>query len=379
MTVLSEKTTAKERAAIKRRQTIEKGQKQSGNIKGLEHEPTINPLDYQLDLIKALNYYNIAYDDKEKAKWVIEYVGKPFSKALSSVPDYEFHTLGSLVRLKTRDQFLDEKDLEYIESQITKLSSYRVKEKKDESVKPVQAKVSVADRINSAAVQHVAEFDGMLDDYLTGGNLPDFAGYIKSNELSPGIIRVIPKFYETVTNEIRAALNGDTELLEGYSNFTNFKLRKLLKVYESISEVCGLQAKAVKVARKPRVQKEKPATELVKKIIAMKEYEPLGLKSELFTKLINSSEVRVYNTKYRKLMVYRAAEGQKISVKGTSLIGWDTVLSNSKTIRKPEVVLKDLIGLGKREFIKAYRELTSKEQPVTGRLSADCIILKVLS
>lgn len=53
--------------------------KKRQKIKDLQHkmlggdEPTINPINYQLTLIQALNYYNIYSSDSDKKNLVIIY------------------------------------------------------------------------------------------------------------------------------------------------------------------------------------------------------------------------------------------------------------------------------------------------------------------
>jgi len=64
-----------ERRNLKRREVAEKATLVFGTGKG-SLEPTIRPLSYKPDLLKALNYYNAAYDSKDKRKWTMAYVGK---------------------------------------------------------------------------------------------------------------------------------------------------------------------------------------------------------------------------------------------------------------------------------------------------------------
>ena len=62
------KLTAGEKRAIKRRETATKMDEVFGTGKG-SAEPTINPLDYAASMARALNYYNVAFDNKDKRKW----------------------------------------------------------------------------------------------------------------------------------------------------------------------------------------------------------------------------------------------------------------------------------------------------------------------
>jgi len=44
------------------------------------NEPSLRIMEYQLDLMRALNYYNVQHDDKEKKKWFIGYIAKSDKK-----------------------------------------------------------------------------------------------------------------------------------------------------------------------------------------------------------------------------------------------------------------------------------------------------------
>jgi hypothetical protein len=107
----------------------------------------------------------------------------------------------------------------------------------------------------------------------------------------------------------------------------------------------------------------------------MNEFAEMGLKSEHPTKLVNADEVWIYNTKYRRLTVYKPADSGLLTVKGTTMINFDITTSISKTLRKPEVI-KDFASMGKRALNTAFKQLTTKPSKPNGRINEECIILK---
>jgi hypothetical protein len=126
----------------------------------------------------------------------------------------------------------------------------------------------------------------------------------------------------------------------------------------------------------PRKRKEKPAGVVVAKMKFKKEDTEYGIKSVIASSIVNSQELWVFNTKYKKLQVYRASDPKGLSVKGTTVIGYDPSNSGSRTLRKPELV-SSYQGMGKRPINSAYKALTTKEQAVNGRINEECILLKV--
>jgi len=379
------KMTAGERRAAKRREQIAKGAALSGMGKGSK-EPTINPLNYVASLLEALNYYNGAFDSKEKKKWTLAYVGKGKTQGIEELPDYEFHSIGTVIRLKDREQPLQDKELGYIEKRLEELYDLAKKERKVSSIKakpdaepePAKVTVSIQDRIAIKASEVAGEFDGMIDDFVLYDKEPDFAAYLKANNISPQVSRLIPKMYDKTITELEEALLGeDKQLVEGYSNFTKVKLRKLRKFYEAIGPACEQQVVSAKAVRKPRARKEKPASVIAAKVKYMREFAEFGLKSETPSKIVGASEVWVYNTKYKKLQAYRAEDNGALTVKGTTIIGYSVAQSGSKTLRKPETV-KDYVAMTKRSFATAFKSLKTKESAVNGRINEDCVILKVI-
>lgn len=383
---VEKKMTASERRAQKRKEQIEKGQRLSGTFKG-SNEPVISQDNYMSDLLRALNYYNSAYDTKDKRKWTLAYVGKAKAKELEELPDFDFHSIGTVIRLKERQQFLAEKEEAFIEKRLGELfekaknfkaKSSSIKPAADE--KPVKPVVSIQDRIAMKASEVAGEFDGMMDDYSLYDKEPDFASYLKANDISPQVSKLIPPFYDNIIAELKEALLGkDKQLVEGYSHWSKVKLRRMLKAYESIADVCAQQAVSAKAAkvRKPRMKKEKPASVIAKNVKYMKEFTELGLTSEKPEKLVGCSEVWIYNTKYKRIQVYRGVGSDgKMTVKGSSIIGYEVASSGQKTMRKPEEV-KNFVSMTKRTFDTAFKALKTKESAVNGRINAECIILKV--
>ena len=104
----------------------------------------------------------------------------------------------------------------------------------------------------------------------------------------------------------------------------------------------------------------------------MKEFAELNLKSVSPMDIIGSSELWVYNTKYRKLSVYKG----DLTVKGTSIIGYEISGTDSKSLRKPEEFFK-ATEIGKRSLGTAFKSLTTKTSTPNGRINDDCVLIGV--
>ena len=378
------KQTPTERRALKRREAASKAEAVFGTGKG-SAEPKINPLTYQIDLMHALNYYNAAIDQKTKRKWTMAYVGKT-STDFDELSDWEFHSIGTIIRLHQRDVYLEDNEINYIDSRLKEMRQInkdkkakalaKIANSEDGIVKPI---ITVKDRAAEAVSNHIGEINCIIDEFIINDTDVDIASYLKSNEVSAQVTKLIPQAFEKQLLELQEVLEGtDKQLVEGYSNIKKVKLKKLIAIYQSINNACQQQTVIVKAARKPRAHKEKPASILASKVKFMKEFTQLGLKSVLPVNIVGSSELWIYNTKYKKLQVYRSLNGTKFSIKGTSILNYEVASSVAKTIRKPELI-KDYVNMTKKIFGTEFKSLSTKESAVNGRINEDCIILKVFA
>ena len=123
---------------------------------------------------------------------------------------------------------------------------------------------------------------------------------------------------------------------------------------------------------------------IVKKLKYAVNFPELGLASLHPTDIVYANEVWVYNTKTRKVGVYKAKNidprnmqraGTGIMVKGTTLQDFDEESSVQKTLRKPPEMIKNFDG-GKLKCKKSFEELTTTPTKLNGRFNEHTIILR---
>ena len=93
-------------------------------------------------------------------------------------------------------------------------------------------------------------------------------------------------------------------------------------------------------------------------------------------KIIDATQVWIFNTKDRFLYKYTSTGG--LLVKGTTLQEFDEANSFKKKIRKPDVILPEVLNGGKVKLRKLMDTIAAKEGKVTGRINKDMIILRVI-
>jgi len=368
----------------KRKQLIEKADRM---MKGVERQ--LNPDNYMRDLISALNYYNANHDDKEKKKWLISHLAKTDKKLaveLLKVDEYHFRYAGILARLMDGGSELEEKEANYFNERIAKLkeqvgSRQKSQDKLDKKTADALAAaapsnvISIQQRMEEKARELASEIDGAIDDFMINKK-NDFStkNYLLANLVAAPIAKRIGEMYVATAAELRGAIEGtDEQLVEGYSHFTKRELKKFAEFVEGIISDCNQQVQTAKANRAPRKRKEKPASVQVARMKYLKEFAELNLKSVKPESIINSTEVWVYNTKYRRISVYKAENGA-LAVKGTTILGFSVTESKQFTLRKPADFFKGLT-IGKRPLNAKMKTLTTKSAVPNGRINEETIIL----
>jgi hypothetical protein len=341
-------------------------------------EPVVDLERYTSSFNAALMYYNEHHDNKEKRKWALTYIAKMDKKLAVEInkidADWEFRSYGTLARILMRGSILQEKENAWMTTRLEQLKNLipvgNVSNVVEENKTNV---VSIQDRILEKAREIAGEIDGNIDDFVLAGCPKDFKISVTIKALNAPIAKHISSFYVKQKKELEEVLEGkDEQLVEGYSNFNKTQLKRFLALIDSI--VGDAEQVKKTVVRKPRARKTKPAAEVVKRLKFKKADETYGIESIAPYKIIGSSELWVFNTKYKKLQVYRAIDNDTLTVKGTTILNYNTTTSASKTLRKPEMV-KDYAKMGKRALNTAYKDIKTKPTVPNGRVNEECIIM----
>jgi hypothetical protein len=371
--------TAKRKQLIARTERMTKG-----------FEVTINPDHYMRDLIMALNYYNSNHDDKDKKKWFITHyakIDKKLAVELLKVDEQHFRTAGVLARMIEGGSVLQESEMRHLTENTDKLLAQITKRQKSQDAKDkkdaVAAKdaspsnvISIQQRMEEKAHDLAGEIEGAIDDFVLGGCKSDFSAknYLLANQVAGPIAKRIGELFVNTAKELREAIEGnDEQLVEGYSHFNKRELKKFAEFVDGIISDCNQMVQTAKANRAPRKRKEVSPTKQVARMKFMREFAELNLKSVKPENIIGSTEVWFYNTKYRRIGVYRA-EGTTLSVKGTTIIGFDIKESKAFTLRKPEEFFKGL-AMGKRALTNAMKTLKTKPSAPNGRINEETILI----
>jgi len=196
--------------------------------------------------------------------------------------------------------------------------------------------------------------------------------------IAPQMVNDIKQIWQRKLAEFEQAVDGKTpDLVQGYGFLSKIQLRNCVKFCELVISDCGTYQQIKKVERKPRAVKAMPPEKRAAKFKCITEFAELKLKGLPAASLVDKAEAWLYDTKKRKL-IHLVADSlvQSFTIKSNSVIGYSTVESQQKTLRKPADVLKLMSAAGKPAARRIYKDLTTTETAFNGRGTENLIILK---
>ena len=359
------------------------------NVMGGEPAWRAQPTENRISaLSKAFSWYNYFYGKKDAREMIVNYLEAQDRKAdvrlLKGVPDSAIRlTTGWLCRMKMVGLQLDEHEEIKLDNLLREvLASKQQVVVEAQSTDDEPAKPNIQDRLREKVSECSAELEGMFDEFMMAGAKMS-ADYkpimmIRGMNVAPQMISVISHHWKARLEEFEQAVEGkDSQLVEAYNFLTKIQLRNCVKFCEAVINDCGAYVQIKKVERKPRKVRAVPPEKRAAKFKIQAEFAELKLKSLSAASLVDRAEAWLYDTKKRKLIHLVAdSHTQAFTVKNNSIIGFSTVETQQKTVRKPADVVKAVQAAGKPAARKIYKDLTTTETPWNARGTENLIILK---
>jgi hypothetical protein len=368
---------------VKKRKTI---LPRGADARHLGAEPTwedlqfLNESELLVREMAALNWYNYFFDAKDARKFILEFMEtvnmpKVTMTMFNRLPDSQINsTTSALARMYVMG-WEDSERRKKVESRIMDLcrkgADLVAEDKKQAAVKAVvPQKLPVNELINN--------IEQMIDE--ESESLSGFYEWLKNRNAKPTDVRGVIDYYAGWFAELVEASerNADPQLKEAYAYMTKKQLKERVDLFSGIIADCEsyLSNSRKSVVRKPRKTKPKTADKLVGKLKFQKEHTELKIVSVDPTKIIGARELWVFNTKYNVLAHYISDQG--LSVKGTTLQGFNEEGSQQKKLRKPADTLPLITGSTAKAAERAFENLKTKEASTNGRINEFTVILRAI-
>ena len=359
------------------------------NALGMEPTWTRQPIDNRFSaLSKAFSWYNYFYGKKDAREMIVAYLEshdrKDDVRTLKRIPDSSIRlTTGWLCRMSLVGLDLTDQEQTKLDNLLQEILESKQTEVAEEApVEDIVPKITIQDRLREKISECAGEMDGLFDEFIASGAKLN-ADYkpvmlMRSMNIAPQMVNDIKQIWTRKLVEFDEAVAGkDADLVQGYGYLSKIQLKNCVKFCELVISDCGAYVQIKKVERKPRKVRAVPPEKRAAKFKHIMEFAELKLKGLPAASLVDKAEAWLYDTKKRKLIHLVAdSHTQAFTVKSNSIIGFSTVDSQQKTVRKPAEIIKALGAAGKPAARKIYKDLTTTEIPFNGRGTENLIILK---
>jgi hypothetical protein len=280
---------------------------------------------------------------------------------------------------------LREREIKYIIGAVTKAlalddNDIKVLEVTADNTKPAVKVPTIQDRMNEIMKTHILHFEELEDSLYEGKTAdPKAYEYLSGKSVPQAMLGKIQAVFERRYAEITEAKSTDDEdLKEAYSYMKAADWKRYDAFYTRLFDGIAQYGQVKKATKKAAVRKPPQKEKLIAKLKYAKNDTTNKLVSINPVDIIGATELWVYNTKTRKLGKYVAEDmGGALGVKGTAITGFNESTSVQKTLRKPEVQLKEFLAAGKIELRKFLDNIKATDIKLNGRINLDTILLKV--
>jgi hypothetical protein len=348
------------------------------------------PTDRISRFANAFQWYGYHYgkkDAKDMLCHYLEHAGRAKdAKLMRGIPDSQIRVTPAWVcRMSLMGLILNEHEQGIVNEQISEMLLAKQEAKKEKSqvdADSAVARLTIQDHLREKVSECCGELEGMFDDFVVAGAKmsADFKpiALMRGMNISPNMVSTVSAVWELRLAEFTEVLEGtDADLIEGYSHLSKIQLRQCVKFCETVINDCNSYVQLKKVERKPRAKKAVSPEKLCRKFKFLKEFEELSLKSELVTRLVGASEAWLYDTAKRKLIhVMSDSHIGTFTVKGSAIVGFDTLTTVQKTLRKPAEQIRAVMSGGKPAMRKEFAAIKATETKFNGRGNENLVILK---
>jgi len=320
---------------------------------------------------------------KEFREWVKKHSGwdKKTQTSVLGCPDWRYLTIGQYAFFQNKVGWMPVQVRTWIDNKLPELiekGNEAIAEKKAAKkvvkIKPKVIRQELPMFLDAVELSVQALCDGKKSSNVEGllKSLP-----LKKEEASEAyeeISSILDEFKELVrVRKIKDRDDWDEQLVEGYSHVSRPQTKKIVDYLED-ANMQLLTMKETKVVRRKKPQDPRKIVARLRHLQADKD---LNIASINPVDILGSSEVWVYDTKRRRLGLYKSKGDGGLGVKGTSVTGYDEGLSYEKTLRKPDEQLKLIMSKSRKAIHDVVGKIRGKQMKVKTRINPNMLLLKV--
>jgi hypothetical protein len=315
-------------------------------------------------------------------EWVKKESGwtKDEIKRTLAAPDYAFLSISKYTWFAHKVGWMLKSQKEYIYSKLPefdKAAARNVTEtamRKSAVVVPIREELGILVDAVDQIVNKLASGKRAMDNEQLLSNLK-----LNKEEMAEAhkeISYTYDEFVELVrVRGLRKRTDWDEQLVEGYNHINKPNGRKIVEYLKELLDMLQLGVTPKKAIRRKKAQ---PPHKIVARLRHMKASKDLNIASFSPVNILGSTEVWVYDTKRRRLGLYKSKDYGGLGVKGTSITGYDVDESYEKTLRKHETQVKIIYGLSRNAISPYVNKIRGKKMKVKTRINPHMLLLRAL-
>jgi len=352
----------------------------------VEEQQAWTDSEYRTQVMRTLNWYAHTQDKKKSAEWLSQFLARnprrqKTADAVRRGDVWPGTTVGFALRAGRVGLALRFGTLRTLVKQLKQADKgVDTSAQVAEVVVDDKPKFNIQERMAEKTSEFLGELEGRFDDFIA-----EFKGEPKLVELMtqmnvPAVqVKTVTEFISKKISEFEEVNNSkDPQVLEAYKHLGKRQITAMVKWWTQALTDANSYNVVKKASKAPRKKKAVLPEKVVAKLKYAKEFKELALKSADPTTILTAQELWVYNTKTRKLGIYIADQyAGTLTVKNSSIMGFDATASVQKTLRKPKEQIKEFSANGKPAAKKWFKGIKSTEIKLNGRISTDVILLKV--
>jgi len=341
---------------------------------------------------KAANWFNYMCKPKDFKAYAVRYakevldVSKDDLKHIKKVSDSDFLPVSKLVAVHFTGfnyRKAEQNKIKQLINDAINIGKQIAEEVVEDAAEP-KVVISIQDRMRTKMMETLyAEFDDtIIEPWLDGDFSSKFDAFtaIKRHGIKGAGVKMFADHIKPLHDELNDAYNKTCEqAVEGYSLWTRPELKKAIKQIEAVLSDIEKAQMANKAVRKTRAVKPKSSDKQVAKLNYLKDDNANKLASISPLQIPGAKVLYVYNIKNKKLTEFVTDNSAGFMVSGSTIKNFDTTLSRSCGLRKPDDILPQILKKTQKQIDNVFKGLTTKVSVPAGRINKDCILLRVMN
>jgi len=361
--------------------------KATGKLPEWVDQDRLSPEQFKVRWRQARYFYYYHHDIKELRPFIVAVYGKDWSKKqikdFNKVKDWQISIpLATACKVHLDGAKWEPETKEFCDRKVSELlkAGAGIADEDDKPKEEPKKVIGIQDRLKDIKNDIIGELEELEDGFITTGKLPNvnIMNWLRGKSVPQQIIPDMIQFYaQRLAFMLEVKEGKDAQLKEGYAHLKKRDIDNWIKWYNDIVTDLDCYKRTKVASRKPRARKPVSPDKLTRRLKYAKDFAELGLNSVSPKDIVGAQTLWVYNTKTRKLGVYHANSiDQQLSVKGSTIVGWDPKISIAKTLRKPADQVKAFKNSGKVQLRTFLSKIKATEIKLNGRINDQVILLR---